>query len=196
MIENVLFKLNEEKLYSSDQVEHLATPFGSETETSSTPLTGSFTTRPLAPTNFRVENEESNVIAWVASPSPSVSTYKVRWKSTEEGSKPEEVLIPAPEDPNNCRISLKVNQGGHHGTSLSHLLQDLASGVPYKVNIYAIVEDSGIPVESKELHDKVSRLLPPSASLLDINPAGPVESKPLHEKVQFLPLFSPMHVKA
>ena len=82
-------------------------------------------------------------------------------------------------------------------TSLnSHLFQDLVSGVPYKVNIYAIVEDSGIPIESKELHDKVSRLLPPSASLLDINPAGPVESKPLHEKVQLLPFFSPMHVKA
>ena len=80
-------------------------------------------------------------------------------------------------------------------TSINSNLQDLASGVPYKVNIYAIVEDSGIPIESKELHDKVSRL-PPSASLLDINPAGPVESKPLHEKVQFLPLFSPMHVKA
>ena len=68
------------------------------------------------------------------------------------------------------------------------LLQDLVSGVPYKVNIYAIVEDSGIPVESKELHDKVSRL-PPSASLLDINPAGPVESKPLHEKVKLLLIF-------
>ena len=56
------------------------------------------------------------------------------------------------------------------------------------MNIYAIVEDSGIPVESKELHDKVSRL-PPSASLLDINPAGPVESKPLHEKVKLLLIF-------
>ena len=88
-------------------MEHLATPFGSETETCSTPLTGSFTTRPLAPTNFRVD-EESGEVGWVASPSPSVSTYKVRWKSTEEGSKPEEVLIPAPEDPNNCRIALKV----------------------------------------------------------------------------------------
>ena len=99
------------KKVKTDQVEHLATPFGSETETSSTPLTGSFTTRPLAPTNFRVD-EDSGEVAWVASPSPSVSTYKVRWKSTEEGSKPEEVLIPAPEDPNNCRISLKVSQGG------------------------------------------------------------------------------------
>ena len=93
-------------------MEHLATPFGSETETSSTPLTGSFTTRPLAPTNFRVD-EDSGEVAWVASPSPSVSTYKVRWKSTEEGSKLEEVLVPASEDPNNCRISLKVSQGGH-----------------------------------------------------------------------------------
>ena len=165
--------------YCSHQVEHLATPFGSETETCSTPLTGSFTTRPLAPTNFRVE-EESGEVGWVASPSPSVSTYKVRWKSTEEGSKPEEVLIPAPEDPNNCRIALKVSQRDHE-TDKNSIFQDLAPGIPYKVNIYAIVEDSGIPLESKELHDKVSRL-PPSSSLLDINP-GPVESKPLHEKV-------------
>ena len=66
--------------------------------------------------------------------------------------------------------------------------------MPYKVNIYAIVEDSGIPVESKELHDKVSRLSP-STSLLDINPAGPVESKPLHEKVKLLLLFCAMRVK-
>ena len=62
------------------------------------------------------------------------------------------------------------------------------------MNIYAIVEDSGIPIESKELHDKVSRL-PPSASLLDINPAGPVESKPLHEKVKLFLLFCAMRVK-
>ena len=81
-----------------------------------------------------------------------------------------------------------------HGPWSNSLLQDLVSGVPYKVNIYAIVEDSGIPVESKELHDKVSRL-PPSASLLDINPAGPVESKPLHEKVKLLLLFCAMNVK-
>ena len=163
-------------------MEHLATPFGSETETSSTPLTGSFTTRPLAPTNFKVD-EESGEVAWVASPSPSVSTYKVRWKSTEEGSKPEEVLIPAPEDPNNCRISLNVSQHTHGMEPLKNPFQDLAPGVPYKVNIYAIVEDSGIPIESKELHDKVSRLPHSASSLLDTNPAGPVESKALHEKV-------------
>ena len=68
--------------------------------------------------------------------------------------------------------------------SMNNHVQDLIPGIPYKVNIYAIVEDSGIPVESKELHDKVSPTgLPQRASLLDINP-GPVESKPLHEKVQ------------
>ena len=68
-------------------------------------------------------------------------------------------------------------------TSMTNHVQDLIPGIPYKVNIYAIVEDSGIPVESKELHDKVSPTgLPQSVSLLDINP-GPVESKPLHEKV-------------
>ena len=96
------------KFSHKKQVEHLAVPFGSEVETCSAPLTGTFTTRPLAPTTFRVD-EESAEVAWVASPSPSVSTYKVRWKSTEEGSKPEELLIPAPEDPNNCRLALKVD---------------------------------------------------------------------------------------
>ena len=94
--------------HTQKQVEHLAVPFGSEVETCSAPLRGTFTTRPLAPTTFRVD-EESAEVAWVASPSPSVSTYKVRWKSTEEGSKPEELLIPAPEDPNNCRLALKVD---------------------------------------------------------------------------------------
>ena len=94
--------------HKKKQVDHLAVPFGSEVETCSAPLTGTFTTRPLAPTTFRVD-EELMEVAWVASPSPSVSTYKVRWKSTEEGSKPEELLIPAPEDPNNCRLALKVD---------------------------------------------------------------------------------------
>ena len=79
--------------------------------------------------------------------------------------------------------------------SMNNHVQDLIPGIPYKVNIYAIVEDSGIPVESKELHDKVSPTgLPQRASLLDINP-GPVESKPLHEKVQTRLLRSLMNVK-
>ena len=88
------------------KVECLVTPAGSDKEVSSVPLQGTFTTRPLAPTNFRVE-EESGELAWLASPTPNVSAYKVRWRSTEEGSTPEEVLLPV-SDTFNCATTLKV----------------------------------------------------------------------------------------
>ena len=36
-------------------------------------------------------------------------------------------------------------------------------GVPYKVNIYSLVEDDTGPVESKALHDKVRNFFSPDA---------------------------------
>ena len=40
---------------------------------------------------------------------------------------------------------------------LIEMIQDMAGGVQYKVNVYAIVEESEENfIESKELHEKVS----------------------------------------
>ena len=62
------------------KVEYLVVPMGSDQEVSSKPLQGIFTTKPLAPSNFKVA-PESNEISWTRSGTPKVSSYKVRWSS-------------------------------------------------------------------------------------------------------------------
>ena len=60
------------------KVEYLVVPMGSDQEVSSKPLQGIFTTKPLAPSNFKVA-PESNEISWTRSGTPRVRSYKVRW---------------------------------------------------------------------------------------------------------------------
>ena len=90
------------------RVEYIVKPISSEKEVYSEALLGSFTTKPLAPKNLKVmpENQE---VCWTCSPTVSVSTYKVRWKSTEEGSKVEEAIVFAQQDDtNSCSFKVKV----------------------------------------------------------------------------------------
>ena len=61
------------------KVEYLVVPMGSDQEVSSKPLEGIFTTKPLAPSNFKVTTE-SDEISWTRSGTPRVRSYKVRWK--------------------------------------------------------------------------------------------------------------------
>eukprot|EP00092_Neocalanus_flemingeri_P032028 GFUD01034810.1.p1 GENE.GFUD01034810.1~~GFUD01034810.1.p1 ORF type:complete len:905 (+),score=215.05 GFUD01034810.1:108-2822(+) len=123
------------------KVEYVVTPAGSDQEVTSTALIGTFTTKPLAPTNFKL-GMEPNEITWMKSPSPNVSAYKIRCKGVEEGAKAEEFFIPSPEDPET--------------TSCKWELEDIYSDVLYKINIYAVVNDSNKEqIESKELHEKV-----------------------------------------
>ena len=53
------------------KVENLLTPAGDDQEVSSVPLTGRFTTKPLAPANFKT-GPGSHEICWSKSPTPTV----------------------------------------------------------------------------------------------------------------------------
>jgi len=74
------------------KVEYIVVPYKSETETTSAPLCGQFSTKPLAPTNFRIGSDE-NEISWTKSSTVSVKDYKVKYRSSEEGSKAEEFYV-------------------------------------------------------------------------------------------------------
>ena len=78
-------------------------------------MIGQYTTKPLAPTNFKVGPGKYE-ISWTKSPTPSVrfvflfliilklllhflfSWYKIKYKSVEEGSKADEKLIKSSND--------------------------------------------------------------------------------------------------
>ena len=75
------------------KVEYIVVPQGAEEEVKSAPLSGKFTTKPLPPTNLKIV-ADSNSISWTKSPTPSVSLYKVKYRSVEEGSQAEDVLVP------------------------------------------------------------------------------------------------------
>lgn len=53
------------------KVEYIVTPAGHDDEVSSLPLTGRFTTKPLAPTNFKT-GPGAHEISWSKSPTPNV----------------------------------------------------------------------------------------------------------------------------
>ena len=91
----------------------------------SSPLIGIFATKPLAPTKFKLGNGPTEII-FEKSASPGVrymhlfifvnfyqlivippSDYKVRYKSSEEGSKAEEIIL-SPGDTFLCSVQLKV----------------------------------------------------------------------------------------
>ena len=71
------------------------------------------------------------------------SSYKVRYRNSEDGSKTEEiVVIPGLEDQTNNVVSLR--------------LSGLAIKDVYKINISSVVEDAvGAVIESKALHEKL-----------------------------------------
>jgi len=101
------------------RVEYIVTPVGSDQEVHSAPLSGTFTTKPLPPTNFKVV-PESQSVSWEISKTPSVKTYKLRLKCVEEGSKAEEAIVTVTEDESRVH---------------TFKLRDLEPNIPYKVNI-------------------------------------------------------------
>ena len=81
-------------------------------------------------------------------------SYRVRYKSVEEGSKAEEKF---------------VSSAGteEKDTALLLPMKELTVDLPYKVNVYAIVtESSGAVIESKELHGKVGSVGTPPTMLI------------------------------
>ena len=83
-------------------------------------------------------------IQWTLSPTPSVRTYKIKYKAIDDGNKPEEKLV---------NISDEFGS-----TTVSYIFDSLSPESVYKVNIYSIVTetDTGDVVESRELHEKIS----------------------------------------
>ena len=121
-----------------------------EGEVASMPASGIFVTRPLAPTNFRLDKDRPRGITWYKSMTPHVRKYRVRWKPSEDSTaldvsqKTEDayVSIPSVVDPSDPYLSFAFPP-------------TLAVGAVYKVNVYAIVETTNQIVESKELHEKI-----------------------------------------
>lgn len=110
-----------------------------EAEVSSDSSRGTFVTRPLAPTNFRVDKDKTRTIVWNRSMTPTVTKYRIRWKPTVDNANQEEGFVLDPES-NSISFALPSN---------------LMTNTVYKVNIYAVVEVAQQTVESKELHEKV-----------------------------------------
>ena len=121
-----------------------------EGEVASMPASGIFLTRPLAPTNLRLDKDRQRGIMWYKSMTPSVRKYRVRWKPSEDSvsldvsQKVEEAYVPIPsvQDPSDPYLSFAFPP-------------TLAVGAVYKVNVYAVVEFGGVPTDSKELHEKI-----------------------------------------
>ena len=121
-----------------------------EGEVSSLAASGVFVTRPLAPTNLRLDKDRPRGIIWYRSMTPSVRKYRVRWRPSEDAA--------------NLDLSQKV-EDAFVSVSSVHDPTDpylsfafpptLVEGVVYKVNVYAIVEAANQIVESKELHEKI-----------------------------------------
>lgn len=109
-----------------------------EHEVTSDPSTLNCATLPHKPSGFKIGTRPFDIV-FTKSPTPTVSSYKIKWKSIEEGSKPEETIIP-------------TSQSEEQHFKLKGLTPNLV----YKVNVYALVTlPNDVVLESKELHEKV-----------------------------------------
>ena len=71
-------------------------------------MAGKFTTKPLAPTNFRIGSEPNEVL-WTKSATVNTSAYKLKYRSSEEGGKAHEIYIKElPQEGNEISAVLKV----------------------------------------------------------------------------------------
>lgn len=121
-----------------------------EAEVYSDPSSGVFVTRPLAPTNLRIDTKRPRAITFYKSMTPSVSKYRIKWRPAEESVNPDAsqkveeafLLKPSVEDPYDNNLSFSFQP-------------TLIVGAVYKVNVYAIVEMNNQTFESKELHEKI-----------------------------------------
>ncbi|TRY75203.1 hypothetical protein TCAL_00641 [Tigriopus californicus] len=122
--------------YTVEIITSILTP--REHEVASDPSVSTFSTIPHKPTNFKIGSRHHEIL-FTKSITPNVSGYKIKWRTSEEGSKIEESVIPPGEE-----------------DEQHFKLQSLEEGMVYKVNIFALVtlKDEHV-LESKELHSKV-----------------------------------------
>lgn len=119
-------------------------------EVTSQAVSGVFVTKPLAPTNLRIDKEKPCGILWYKSMTPNVRRYKVRWKPSDD-SMPLDASVKIDE----AFVNAGSIQDGSENTISFVFPPTLQVGSVYKVNVYAIVEIFNQPVESKELHEKL-----------------------------------------
>lgn len=122
--------------YTVEIITSILTP--REHEVASDPSISAFSTIPHKPTNFKIGSRHHEIL-FTKSTTPNVSGYKIKWRTSEEGSKIEESIIPPGEE-----------------DEQHFKLTSLEEGLVYKVNIFALVtlKDEHV-LESKELHAKV-----------------------------------------
>ena len=118
-----------------------------ENEVSSSPVSGIFVTKPLAPTNFRLDKERPRGILFHKSMTPYVQRYKVKWRPLDEGDGNAEEV--------EAYVSATPVQDGTDSMISFVFPPTLQVDAVYKVNVHAVVEVANQTVESKELHEKL-----------------------------------------
>jgi len=121
-----------------------------EKEVTSQIVNGVFITRPLAPTNLRIDKEKPCGILWHKTMTPYVRRYRVRWRPSDD-SMPLDASVKIDE----AYVNASSTQDGSENTISFVFPPTLQVGMVYKVNVYAIVETFNQVVESKELHEKL-----------------------------------------
>ena len=106
----------------------------------SSTLAETFTTRPLPPEKLVIEDATKQLFRWQRSPSPSVSSYKLKIKRDDE--KATDYII--------------QSTGDESGSVSFAIPTELEPGGEYKINIYSqvLVED-GRELESEPLHHRL-----------------------------------------
>ena len=99
-----------------------------------------FTTKPLPPEKLVVVDPASQLFSWQRSPSPSVTTYKLKIRRGDEKATDYIISDPGQESSIHFHIPLELELGGE-----------------YKVNIYSQVFTEGGEVESEPLFMKVAK---------------------------------------
>ena len=117
-----------------------------ENEVTSSPVSGIFLTKPLAPTNLRLDKDRPRGILFHKSMTPYVQRYKIKWRPLDEAEGGTEV--------NEAFVGASPVQDAGDSTISFVFPPTLTVGAVYKVNVYATVDTMNQTTESKELHEK------------------------------------------
>ena len=117
-----------------------------ENEVTSSPVSGIFLTRPLAPTNLRLDKDRPRGIFFHKSMTPYVQRYKIKWRPLEENEAGAELV--------EAFVGATPVQDAAESTISFVFPPTLTVGAVYKVNVYAVVDTHNQSMDSKELHEK------------------------------------------
>jgi hypothetical protein len=118
-----------------------------ENEVTSSPVSGIFLTKPLAPTNLRLDKDRPRGILFHKSMTPYVQRYKVKWRPLDEtdgGAEVVEAFVGA----------TSLHDAAETSTISFIFPPTLVVGAVYKVNVFSVVDSNNMTMDSKELHEK------------------------------------------